>query len=148
MIVFAKHHPGSQEPIRARSAAGYLAPVALVASLSGACTDARMPLTPDDAGARVVASQSSMDRSSVGEDADDVIDALDRISPAFGASPSANQVRGVLNQLLQDALQNDVPATRRDADVLSQALDRLASLGDPGLGAEIDAVRFVADARK
>jgi hypothetical protein len=88
-----------------------------------------------------------MDRSLAG-DADDVIDALDRISPAFGETPAANQVRGALKQLAQDALQNDAAAIRRSAGLLGEALDRLESLGDPSLGAEIDAVRLVADARK
>ena len=148
MRVFPLHHRRSQEPSRVRSAAGYAVLAAFSVALLGACTDGGTPLSPGDPGAKTVASQPSMDRSSTGGDADDVIDALDRISPAFGESPAANQVRGALKQLAQDALQNDVAATQRDAIALAQALDRLDSLGDPGLGAEIDAVRLVADARK
>ena len=148
MSVFPLHHPSSQEPSRARSAAGYVVLAACSVSLLSACTDRGTLLAPDDPGTPAVASQLSMDRSSAGGDADDVIDALDRISPAFGESGAANQVRGALKQLAQDALQNDVAAIQRSAAALAQALDRLEWLGDPGLGAEIDAVRLVADARK
>jgi len=145
--VLPLHHRRSHEPSRGRSANGYVVLAVFSVSLLGACTDVGTPLSPDHSGANSAAAHRSMDRSLAG-DADDVIDALDRISPAFGETPAANQVRGALKQLAQDALQNDAAAIRRSAGLLGEALDRLESLGDPSLGAEIDAVRLVADARK
>ena len=147
MIVFAKQHRGSDQPCRRRSAAGRFIAMALLISLSGACGDPRTPVAPDDSGAPVVSPRASMDRTSAGADVDDITDAIDRISPVLGDGPAANQVRGALKDLLDDALKNNVQATQRDAAALSQALDRLASLGDAGLAAEIDAIRLVADAR-
>jgi hypothetical protein len=123
-----------------------LAVSGLLVALAAACTDESTPLSPD--ASPIVASRASTDRTTTGGEADDVLDALDRISPAFGDGPVANQVRGALKDLLEDVSRNDLRGTQRDAAALSQALDRLASLGDPGIGAEIDAVRFVADARK
>lgn len=134
MIVFAKQHRGLQA----------LATAVFLVS----CTDGATPVAPNASGAPVVASRPSMDRTSASANADDVIDALDRISPAFGESSAANQVRGALKDLIEAVLKNDTRGTQRDAADLSQALDHLASLGDQGIGAEIDAVRLVADARK
>jgi len=88
-----------------------------------------------------------MDRGSNGG-ADDVVDALERIAPAFGESSAAGQVRAALTLLLQDALRNEVAASRNDAQALTLALDHLEAVGGPSLGAEIDAIRLVADARK
>jgi hypothetical protein len=142
--VFLEQHRRPRKTIRARFAVTL---AAFLVSLSGACADEPALVSPRDPLA-IVSSRASTDRTSSSGDADDVLDAIDRIAPVLGESSAANAVRGALKDLLEDIPRNNVNGTQRDAAALSQALDRLASLGDPGLGAEIDAIRFVADARK
>ena len=98
-------------------------------------------------GVHGIANGVTADRKTTGEP-DDVLDALDRIAPAFGETNQANQVRAALRQLVDAIRDGDDAATTRGAERLSESLERLDALGDRGLGAEIDAVRLVADARK
>ena len=127
--------------------AGHRALTVLAAVALMACADRPTPVAPDAMDARAV-SLAAMDRSKTTGDADDVVDALDRIAPAFGETGPANQLRAALRQLADAARAGDDAEMRRDAALTSLALDRLEAIGDRGLGAEIDAVRLVADARK
>jgi hypothetical protein len=123
--------------------------IPMLAVVGSACRDEGSLTSPTSAtvGVHGIANGVTADRKTTGEP-DDVLDALDRIAPAFGETNQANQVRAALRQLVDAIRDGDDAATTRGAERLSESLDRLATLGDRGLGAEIDAVRLVADARK
>ena len=109
------------------------------------CSESPTGLESD--AARGLPAHPAMAQSATSDAADDVVDALDRIAPAFGETAHANQLRAALRQLADAIRSGDDDATERSAGKVSQALDRLEVARDPGFGAEIEAIRFVADAR-
>ncbi len=123
-----------------------LLPAVAVATLT-ACGDHAGPVAPHDQHA-TSAGEQKPNTVVADTEALDVIDALERLAPTFGSTGAAARLRGALARLAAAARSGDAAASRTEAVTASLALGELELVGGPELGAEIDAVRLVIDARK